>query len=261
MPYRRLDPEKIIDTLERLDRRINERFPKRGLHKVSAELLAIARDDAERCAWAERPNWWLRCGVTLVIIAIAIGLCWLFWSYRTATMDQDSLNGFEGVEALFNILILSAGGVWFVANQENRYKRERILKDLHELRSIAHVIDMHQLTKDPTAILDNSRATKSSYKHDMTEFELIRYFDYCAELLSLTGKLAALYMRGTRDSVVIQAVNEIEDLSSGLVRKIWQKIMITRQTAERTKDKLKAPQDPNETASEFHPFALDPKTN
>ncbi|MEO0981575.1 MAG: hypothetical protein AAFX03_02860 [Pseudomonadota bacterium] len=258
MPYRRLDPDRIIKTLERLSNRVRERFPERGLVKVCDELLAIAREDAERCAWAERPNYLLRFSIGLLLAALAGGLGWLIWRYRATSMDMETFHAFQGVEAVVNLSILVAGGVWLILNQEARLKRGRILDDLHELRSIAHVIDMHQLTKDPTAILDNSRSTKSSYAHDMTEFELTRYFDYCAEMLSLTGKLAALYMRGTRDPVVIQAVNEIEDLTSGLTRKIWQKIMILKAQGQRGPRRLQA-QDPNETASELHPFAIEPK--
>jgi hypothetical protein len=63
----------------------------------------------------------------------------------------------------------------------------------------------------------------------MSEFELARYLDYCSEMLSLTGKLAALYMQNMRDPVIIDSVNEIEDLTTSLSRKIWQKIMILNQ--------------------------------
>jgi hypothetical protein len=55
---------------------------------------------------------------------------------------------------------------------------------------------------------------------------LIRYLDYCSEMLSLTGKIAALYAQNFRDAVVLSAVNELENLTTGLSRKIWQKIMI-----------------------------------
>ena len=57
----------------------------------------------------------------------------------------------------------------------------------------------------------------------------MRYLDYCSEMLSLTGKLAALYMQNMRDPIVIESVNEIEDLTTSLSRKIWQKIMILNQ--------------------------------
>jgi hypothetical protein len=45
-------------------------------------------------------------------------------------------------------------------------------------------------------------------------------------MLSLVGKLAALYAQSNSDSVVLQSVNDIETLTNGISRKIWQKIMI-----------------------------------
>ena len=47
-----------------------------------------------------------------------------------------------------------------------------------------------------------------------------------SEMLSLTGKIAALYVQDFEDGVAVQAVNEIEDLTTGLSRKIWQKLTI-----------------------------------
>ena len=60
----------------------------------------------------------------------------------------------------------------------------------------------------------------------MNRFELSRYLDYCSEALSLTGKVAALYMKDFDDPVALQAVNEVEALTTGLSRKIWQKLTI-----------------------------------
>jgi hypothetical protein len=60
----------------------------------------------------------------------------------------------------------------------------------------------------------------------MGVFELNRYLDYCSEMLSLTGKVAAVYVRDFDDAVALASVNEIEDLTTGLARKIWQKMMI-----------------------------------
>lgn len=110
-------------------------------------------------------------------------------------------------------------------------RRDRVLADLHELRSIAHVVDMHQLTKDPTQLLKAYTSTASSEVHHMSELELLRYLDYCSEMLSLTGKLAALYMQDMRDPVIIETVTEIEDLTTSLSRKIWQKIVILQQSS------------------------------
>lgn len=45
-------------------------------------------------------------------------------------------------------------------------------------------------------------------------------------MLSLTSKLAALYAARFSDSVVLQAVDEVETLTTALASKMWQKIMM-----------------------------------
>jgi len=101
-----------------------------------------------------------------------------------------------------------------------------VLSLLHELRVMAHVIDMHQLTKDPESLLATYQQTKSSPKRTMTAFELQRYLDYYSEMLSMIGKIAALYVQNFTDTGVVNVVNEIESLTTDLSRKIWQKIII-----------------------------------
>lgn len=109
-----------------------------------------------------------------------------------------------------------------------RYKRSLALRSLHALRSLAHVVDMHQLTKDPAIILAGTsfKPTESSPQRTMTPYQLTRYLEYCSEMLSLTSKLAALHVQFLDDPVVLDAVNDIESLTQGLSNKIWQKIMI-----------------------------------
>jgi hypothetical protein len=53
-----------------------------------------------------------------------------------------------------------------------------------------------------------------------------RYLDCCSELLSLNGKLAALYAQRMDDPFILAAVDDVEDLNGGFSSKIWQKIMI-----------------------------------
>ena len=84
---------------------------------------------------------------------------------------------------------------------------------------------MHQLTKDPERLLIRGMETPSSPKGNLSATELMRYLDYCSEMLSLIGKLAALYVQKFDDPVALAAVNEVEELTTGLSRKIWQKIM------------------------------------
>ncbi|RYG30770.1 MAG: hypothetical protein EON93_14180 [Burkholderiales bacterium] len=233
MSYRTLDANRIEDTLATLQKRIDERFPGRGLSALCKELLDIAREDKRRLSWVAKPNLLLRIGVGIAIASGFAGLLWFGISlpgiFPGLQVDSEVSNVLQGVDAAVNTVALSGAASWFLLNLESRWRRRAVLDDLHELRSIAHVVDMHQLTKDPTQLHKGYESTSSSQVHDMNEFELMRYLDYCSEMLSLTGKLAALYMQNMRDPVIIEAVNEIEDLTTSLSRKIWQKIMILNQ--------------------------------
>jgi hypothetical protein len=141
----------------------------------------------------------------------------------------------QGVDSAVNIAILFGAGLFFLLRHEEREKRRLALDDLYELRSLAHVIDMHQLTKDPTTLLAPERRTAASPDNEaMTPFELARYLDYCSEMLSLVAKVAALYALDMRDPVVIEAVSDIEAMTTNLSRKIWQKITIVEQMVVRT---------------------------
>ena len=121
--------------------------------------------------------------------------------------------------------------IFFLVTIESRLKRRRALAAMHELRVIAHLIDMHQLTKDPEQLLAGE-TTASSPQRSMSSFELGRYLDYCSEMLALIGKLAAVYVQHFDDAVVLEAANEIEDLTTGLSHKIWQKITLIQRMAD-----------------------------
>lgn len=123
-----------------------------------------------------------------------------------------------------------AVGIYFLVGVEVRIKRNRALRALHVLRSLAHIVDMHQLTKDPERLLVSGPDTPSSPRREMTAFELQRYLDYCSEILSIISKVAALYVQHFRDSVIIGAASDLEALTGGLSRKIWQKIMLLDRT-------------------------------
>lgn len=97
---------------------------------------------------------------------------------------------------------------------------------------MAHIIDMHQLTKDPDRVLRQGQDTKSSPKRTMTRFELSRYLDYCSEMMALIGKVAALYVQEFADEVAVAAVNDVENLTTGMARKIWQKLMVLQSAEE-----------------------------
>jgi hypothetical protein len=131
-------------------------------------------------------------------------------------------------------------GILFLVTLEGRLKRAKALAAVHELRSLAHIVDMHQLTKDPEELATLLPPTASSPQRTMSDSELVRYLDYCTEMLALISKVGALYVQRFADPVVLSAVDEIEDLTSGLSRKIWQKIMMLNQARTRAADEIRS---------------------
>lgn len=224
--YTTLDATKLIETIERLARHVGERFPNAGLYQVARQLLAIANQAKARAEMVARPLLWVRVVISLLLVVIGVGVSSALLTLNFQVTEVDFFEVVQALEAVINELILLGAGIFFLVTLETRIKRSRGLKALNELRAIAHVIDMHQLTKDPEYILQQGYDTPSSPVRTMTDYELSRYLDYCSEMLSLTGKLAVLYTQKFDDALVLNSVNEIESLTTDLSRKIWQKLMI-----------------------------------
>ena len=224
--YRNLDASKIVDTAQTLRDRIGERFPSSSLGKVAEEILATCRQAAATGAWLARPNVGLRVVVALLLVVLAGGLVGAFASLQFEASFASLSDFFQGLEAAVNDVLFVGLAVFFLLTLETRLKRQRALAAIHELRSLAHVIDMHQLTKDPARLMSAGSDTAASPPRTMSAFELTRYLDYCSELLAVISKLAALYVQRFQDPVTLNAVDDVESLATGLSRKIWQKIMI-----------------------------------
>ncbi len=234
--YRTLAADKIIETLVRLEQRIDERFQGAGLARVCAELTIIARQTHSRSSEIARPNLWLRSMVGMMLAAGAALLAFVGARLFVNTKASNDLySTLQGVDAGFNILVLMGAALFFLFSIEEKIKRRRALKALHELRSIIHVIDMHQLTKDPSTEVLVNRPTTSSPKRSLTPYELARYLDYCSEMLSLTAKVAVLYAQSFPDPVVTEAVNDLERTSASLSQKIWQKINMVERALDKAR--------------------------
>jgi hypothetical protein len=230
--YRHLDPVKIVETARALRQRIVERFPESGLGRLSGELLTVAEEAATVTDWLARPHRLLRtmawAGIFVVGLIVITASITALSSVPGNPMFQSVADLLQGLEAAINEVVLIGVAVFFFFTLETRLKRARAMRKLHVLRSMAHIIDMHQLTKDPERVgnPDAGPDTPSSPRRTLTPFELMRYLDYCSESLSIISKIAALYVQGFTDSATMSAVNDLEELTTGLSRKIWQKIMI-----------------------------------
>ena len=226
MPYRRLNPDLIIETTARLSDRMEARFGGRGLTSVAKELTKFAHEEVGLAKRIARPRLLVRSFVYLFIASGVAVICYVAWTVKLDLRTAPSLDMFEGVEAFINLLLLLGAGIWFLLNLETRMKRHDVLVRINQLRSIAHVIDMHQLSKDPMSDLHIGAKSESLPESDLHGYELVRYLDYCADLLAITGKLASIYLEYIEDPVVIASVNDFESLTGELSRKIWQKVTV-----------------------------------
>jgi hypothetical protein len=223
--YRHLDAERIIDTIRTLHTRIEGRFPGSGLGGVVAELRQVAEEAVERCAWIRKPQLVLRAAAVLLSLVI-LALFVVFVNHiRNFNLD-DFTNSAQALDASLGSIVFIGAAIVFLVTWENRIKRNRALRALHELRSLAHIVDMHQLTKDPESLFRGEAHPTSPQRRAMTPFELNRYLDYCSESLALISKIAALYVQGFEDPVLLDAVDDVEGLTAGFSRKIWQKITV-----------------------------------
>ena len=226
--YRTLDPKLIIETAEKLDLRVAERFPDAGLRKVSAELVSLSRDLAVAAKALAEPIWWLRAVVGAIFLA---GAAMFLFVGTILPLDRfssgdDVLELVQGIEASLNTMILAVLGVLALVRVEDWIKRKQ---RVHAAARAALADPRH---RHASAHQGSGRAV-AEFQADPAfagaqpnSQDLARYLDYCSEMLSITGKLAALFAQSVNDEVVINAVNDIEALGSNLSRKIWQKITL-----------------------------------
>ena len=224
--YRTIDATRVIATAKLLEARIADRFPESGLRKVAVELIALSRDIAREARHLEAPIRWLR---VMTLATILVGILVIGFVMTILSFDRIDTGAFDfvqGIEATLNTILLVGLGMITLTQMEIRVKRRKVFAGLHSLRSMIHVIDMHQLTKDPAALSQDFTPSVHSPKRNLSSADLSRYLDYCSEMLSITGKVAALYAQSVDDDVVVRAVNDVENLGTTLSRKIWQKIIM-----------------------------------
>ena len=222
-----LEAPAVRETVEELYGRIEARFPKRGLLGVCGDLATIV-DEVQDVAGAGQRRIRMARYVSRVVMVVVIAVTAVALVYA----GRDAVSGDEltSVDVLgvagtaIQDLVYASIAIFFLWSFPERLERSRLLGLLHQLRSTAHVIDMHQLTKDPEQLKPSFVPTSKSTRLDMTRDQVERYLDYCSEMLSLVGKTAALCAEESRDSVILETVSTIENLTVGLSRKIWQKI-------------------------------------
>lgn len=171
MLYSQLDAPKIIATLERLERRIVERFPESRLRRVAQEICTTARRLPDTAFSLGRPHWAQRTAAApLIVILVLASFAALGALLTRVAREQAGTFGnitdiAQGIEATVNAAIFLALATYFLLSWERRAKRKVALRALHQLQRVD-------------------------------------------------------------DNVVLEAASDIENLTIGLSRKIWQKLIV-----------------------------------
>jgi hypothetical protein len=228
-----LEPDKILQTIDRLGARITERFPVSGLSNVCADLLELARETEATSRSITKPILGLRVALTAFLLVIGIALIVTISRLQIQIGNLGLADLISVIEASTSELVLIVAGLFSLVTIETRVKRSRVIAAINQLRCIAHIIDMHQLTKDP-----------DSGQNTLDDYRLGRYLDYCSEMLALVSKIGFLYVNHLDDTEANHAVNELENLTNGLSRKIWQKITIISARHTRLEDVSRTPEIP-----------------
>jgi hypothetical protein len=231
--FRELDESKIVDSLTALRDRIENQFPDSGLGKVADELIGVAAEVVDCAKYLSATNWPIRIFAGLLIAGMILVL---FLAGPRVELPEGAhkFGDVQSIAAVCNIAAVVGVAVLFLLRLETNLKRRRAHGVLHELRSLAHVVDMHQLAKDPAGRRLPEPEITESPKGAMSPPSLGRYLDYCTDLLSLTGKLSALLVQRYADAVVLREVNEVEALTSALSSRIWQKIQLLERAVQET---------------------------
>ncbi len=236
--YERLDGAEVRAVITFLGERIDTYLPRHpGLRAADNELGSVVDALLERRRRAPRQRAaLLLASRILIVVVLAVSLVAVVMAARDAVGRAGSITAFVWlpvVESLINDLVFAGIAIWFLLSLADRVVRNDLLRRLHRLRSLAHIIDMHQMSKDPAALLPDTvpgavDTAEVVSPRTLSVRDYALYLDYCSELLSLAGKAAALCAEESTDALVLDTVSEIENLTTGMSRKIWQKISLLR---------------------------------
>lgn len=219
--YKSLDPKEVLKTAGELSARVADRFPGSGLLGISKELEGVAGRMEGRAAELKKPKVVLRAGILLVCVVAALAAAKLAVMIR-ASDDIFSLPQFiQSLGSGLEGLAIMTAFAFFLAAIERRSRRSAALKFLSELRSMAHIIDLHQTKKENLG--PDIGPTKNSPRRDLDDPRLSRYLEYCSEMLSIIGMVGSYYAQELGDEDFLESVDQLTDLTNGMASRILQK--------------------------------------
>ncbi|RLZ04090.1 hypothetical protein CWC38_02430 [Kocuria tytonicola] len=167
--YQHLDGAAVRHSAATLQRRIHARFPQRSLWEVGGELLALVDEVIEGGGISRRrirtAHALSRLGVLVVLLVFGTAIA---LAAASIWADPEALGPVEWLpllETVVNDLVFAGIAIFFLLAVPQRMERARVLRVLHRLRSLAHVIDMHQLVKVPERLPGSATSTAGTTPH------------------------------------------------------------------------------------------------
>lgn len=229
-----LDGARVLAAVTDLRDRISAQFADHGLARVAGSLVDLVDRASQQTRATHRRVARTRVVAhTGAVLALLVMLGVLALALRRTLADTpgDLITWIPLVESTINNVVFVAIAVVFLWAVPERRERAGLLALLHELRSMAHVVDMHQVTKGTQWIRPGSESPPQDQPRQLSRVELHAYLGYCTELLSLVAKTAALCAERSSDARVLDTVSDIETLSTELSSTISQKVMLLARLA------------------------------
>src|SRR5206468_3129007 len=119
------------------------------LGSVAAELSGLVGEVTAQSSTDRRRNRVIGLACRVAAIAfVAAAITAIILAVRDALPTSGGIRGFQWLSVLESGIVdvvYASIAVYFLMSLPNRLTRRRLLALLHRLRSLAHVVDMHQL--------------------------------------------------------------------------------------------------------------------
>ncbi len=229
-----LSADRVRATVVALQERVSARFPRHHLAAVAGQLTGmvdqVSQHTRDKHLRVARATVAART-VAAVALLLAVGVLTLALSAVLAQRPGDVTTWIPLVESVINTAVFIAIAFLFLWAFPERRERKGLLALLHQLRSLAHVLDMHHIGLGPEQTApDVSGAPQGDpAPGELTPTQLYAYLGYCTELFSLIATCGALCAERSSDSTVLQTVSDVETLTTELSGTVYRKMeLLTR---------------------------------
>ncbi len=227
-----ISAEMLSETATSIHRRIVERFPQANLRNLAASVAIKVENVADAAKRDFAPRWFITLVLFLLVTAVLSAAGWGLYRMGLHFGSPDWTELVQSADAALQMILVIGVAVWSLLSLGHKLQRSRQLAYLESLREFIHLLDLHQLEKDPDRLSrrpDENTSSSPKMEHVSTAFLMGRYLDYVSELLAVVATMAAYYAANARDEVVLGVVREIGASASQHRLHIGQKAAILAQ--------------------------------